>query len=273
MTLACVMAAAVAQAGSMVGEGVQPSDRPAIEIVDLHKSFAGRPVLTGINLKVPHGTTTVILGGSGSGKTVLMKHMIGLFKPDKGEVLIDGENIVPFTGQALDRVRRKFGMVFQGAALFDSMTVGENVAFPLREHTKLSPKERAEKVHEKLSLVGLAGNENRMPAELSGGMRKRVGLARAVVLEPEIVLYDEPTTGLDPITTDNVDQMILDAKAALGVTSVVISHDIGSSFKVADQVAFLYQGQIVAVGTPSEIRKASHPQLQAFLRTWFEKGV
>jgi phospholipid/cholesterol/gamma-HCH transport system ATP-binding protein len=202
-----------------------------------------------------------------------MKHIIGLFKPDSGQVLIEGENIVPLVGESLDRVRRKFGMVFQGAALFDSMTVGENVAFPLREHTKLSAAERATKVAEKLKLVGLAGSEDRMPAELSGGMRKRVGLARAVVLEPQIVLYDEPTTGLDPITTDNVDQMILDAKAALGVTSVVISHDIGSSFKVADQIAFLYEGTIVAVGPPESLRRSTHPQLKAFLRTWFEKGA
>jgi phospholipid/cholesterol/gamma-HCH transport system ATP-binding protein len=254
------------------GGALAGSDTPAIKVVNLHKSFSGRAVLKGVNLTVPRGTTTVILGGSGSGKTVLMKHLIGLLKPDSGEVLIDGEDIAPLTGPNLDRVRRKFGMVFQSAALFDSMTVGDNVAFPLKEHTKLTPAERAEKVKEKLALVSLTGVEARMPSELSGGMRKRVGLARAVVLDPQIVLYDEPTTGLDPITTDNVDEMILDAKAALGVTSVVISHDIGSAFKVADQIAFLYEGEIVAVGPPAEVRKAPHPRVQAFLRTWFEKG-
>lgn len=249
-----------------------PSAGPAIEVVDLWKSFGSNPVLKGVNLRVDRGTTTVILGGSGSGKSVLMKHIIGLLKPDRGQVLVDGEDIVPLTGRELDRVRGKFGMVFQSSALFDSMTVGDNVAFPLREHTKLNAAERARKVAEKLALVGLTGIEARMPSDLSGGMRKRVGLARAVILEPKIVLYDEPTTGLDPLTTDNVDQMILDAKQALGVTSVVISHDIGSAFKVADQVAVLYQGAIVAVGTAEEVRKSPHPHVQAFLRTWFEKG-
>ncbi len=245
---------------------------PSIEIRGLRKAFGGREVLKGIDLVVPRGTTTVILGGSGSGKSVLMKHMIGLLKPDAGEVRIDGEDIVPLAGRHLDRVRRKFGMVFQNAALFDSMTVGENVAFPLGEHTKLGPKEVAEKVAEKLTLVGLAGIEARLPNELSGGMRKRVGLARAVVLDPQIVLYDEPTTGLDPITTDNVDEMILDAKGALGVTSVVISHDIGSAFKIADQIAFLYEGVIVACGRPKDVRQSDHPRVREFLRTWFEKG-
>lgn len=245
---------------------------PAIEIVDLHRSFAGRPVLRGINLAVPRGTTTVILGGSGSGKSVLMKHIIGLLKPDSGEVRIDGQNIVPLQGRPLGEVRRKFGMVFQNAALFDSMTVGDNVAFPLREHTRLPPDEVARRVAEKLDLVGLKGIEKRFPAELSGGMRKRVGLARAVILDPQIVLYDEPTTGLDPITTDSVDEMILDAKRALGVTSVVISHDIGSAFKVADQIAFLADGAIVAHGTPRDMRECEHPRVREFLRTWFEKG-
>lgn len=253
---------------------VQRTDAPApaVEIVDLHKSFSGRKVLNGIDLKVPRGTVTVILGGSGSGKSVLMKHVIGLLKPDSGQVLIDGEDIVSLSGAALDKVRRKFGMVFQNSALFDSMTVGDNVAFPLREHTRLSPAEIARKVAEKLELVGLSGIEKRMPAELSGGMRKRVGLARAVILDPEIVLYDEPTTGLDPITTDNVDDMILEASRALGVTSIVISHDIGSAFKIADQLAFLYQGVIVAHGPPASVRHVTHPRVQEFLRTWFEKG-
>jgi phospholipid/cholesterol/gamma-HCH transport system ATP-binding protein len=258
----------------VVSQGDSPAlaTLPAIQVIDLHKSFGGRPVLKGINLTVPRGTTTVILGGSGSGKSVLMKHIIGLLKPDSGQVLIDGQDIVPIQGLALDQIRRKFGMVFQNAALFDSMTVGDNVAFPLREHTKLKPQEIAEKVSEKLELVGLKGVEPRFPNELSGGMRKRVGLARAVILEPQIVLYDEPTTGLDPITTDNVDEMILDAKRALGVTSVVISHDIGSAFKVADQIAFLYEGVIVAAGAPAEVRQSKHHRVQEFLRTWFEKG-
>jgi len=245
---------------------------PSIDVVKLTKSFNGREVLKGIDLTCPKGSVTVILGGSGSGKTVLMKHLIGLFKPDSGEVRVDGEDIVPLYGPALGLVRRKFGMVFQNAALFDSMTVGENVSFPLREHTTLGDDEIKAKVAEKLALVGLPGIEDRFPNDLSGGMRKRVGLARAVILDPQIVLYDEPTTGLDPITTDDVDEMILDAKKSLGVTSIVISHDIGSAFKIADRIAFLYQGVIVAYGPPADVRKSPHPRVKEFLRTWFEKG-
>ena len=184
-----------------------------------------------------------------------MKHIIGLLKPDQGQVFVDGEDIVPLDEQELERVRRKFGMVFQGSALFDSMTVYENVSFALREHSNLSEEQIRAKVREKLGIVGLRDVEDKYPADLSGGMRKRVGLARAIVLDPKIVLYDEPTTGLDPITTDYVDDMIVTAKKELGVTSVVISHDIASSFKVADQVAFLYEGKIVAHGPPAELRE------------------
>jgi phospholipid/cholesterol/gamma-HCH transport system ATP-binding protein len=246
---------------------------PMIEIVDLHKAFGAHQVLTGINLQIPAGSTCVILGGSGSGKTVLMKHMIGLLKPDQGKVIVDGEDIVPFGPQELERVRRKFGMVFQAAALFDSMTVFENVSFPLREHRKDLPEDQVrELVRQKLAIVGLKNVEEKFPSDLSGGMRKRVGLARAIVLDPKIVLYDEPTTGLDPITTDYVDEMILDAKRQLGVTSVVISHDIASAFKVADNIAFLYQGKIVAQGTPQTLRKNEHPRVHEFLSTWFGKN-
>ncbi|WP_373045486.1 ABC transporter ATP-binding protein [Vulgatibacter sp.] len=241
-----------------------------IEVIDLEKSFGSNHVLKGINLRCMPGTTTVILGGSGSGKSVLMKHMIGLLHPDAGQVLVDGQEITRLKRRELNDVRRKFGMVFQMAALFDSMTVLDNVAFPLREHRKdLSEKQIREIVAEKLRLVGLVGIEDKFPAELSGGMRKRVGLARAVVLDPKIVLYDEPTTGLDPITTDNVDEMILDAKRELGVTSVVISHDIGSAFKVADQMAFLHHGRIVAYGPPEAVRQSTHPHVREFLQMWF----
>ncbi|XXF81588.1 ABC transporter ATP-binding protein [Myxococcaceae bacterium GXIMD 01537] len=245
-----------------------------IDIVDLHKSFGEQnKVLTGINLQVPAGSTCVILGGSGSGKTVLMKHMIGLLKPDSGKVIIDGEDIVPMGDEDMERVRRKFGMVFQAAALFDSMNVFENVAFPLREHTKLSEEEIRQKVRAKLELMGLKPNtEVKFPADLSGGMRKRVGLARAVVLDPKIVLYDEPTTGLDPITTDYVDEMILAAQRELGVTSVVISHDIASAFNVADQIAFLSKGVIVEHGPPEQLRESQHPAVKVFLQTWFGKN-
>jgi len=246
---------------------------PIIQVTDLYKSFGDNHVLQGINLDIATGTTQVILGGSGSGKSVLMKHIIGLLTPDRGQVMVDGEDIVGLPDQELARVRKKFGMVFQGAALFDSMSVFENVAFPLREHEKGMPEAQIRaKVHEKLAIVGLKDIDARYPDELSGGMRKRVGLARAIVLEPKIVLYDEPTTGLDPITTDYVDEMILDAKRQLGVTSVVISHDIASAFKVADQIAFLYQGKLVAQGTPRELRHATHPEVHAFLQTWFGKN-
>jgi phospholipid/cholesterol/gamma-HCH transport system ATP-binding protein len=244
-----------------------------IRIEELRKSFGTNEVLKGVNLTVRRGTTLVILGGSGSGKSVLMKHMIGLLRPDSGRVLVEGEDIVRMSDRELDRVRRKFGMVFQMAALFDSMTVLENVAFPLREHRKdLGEAEVRRIVAEKLRVVGLRDVEDKYPAELSGGMRKRVGLARAIVLDPSIVLYDEPTTGLDPITTDYVDDMILTAKRELGVTGVVISHDIASAFKVADELAVLYNGRIVESGPPEQVRESSHPHVREFLRTWFEKN-
>ncbi|MBF5040837.1 ABC transporter ATP-binding protein [Aggregicoccus sp. 17bor-14] len=244
-----------------------------IQVVDLHKAFGESHVLQGIDLQIPAGSTCVILGGSGSGKTVLMKHMIGLLKPDSGQMIIDGEDIVPMGVDALERVRRKFGMVFQAAALFDSMNVYENVAFPLREHRRKMPEEQVrETVRAKLALMGLNNVEQKFPADLSGGMRKRVGLARAIVLDPKIVLYDEPTTGLDPITTDYVDEMILAAKRELGVTSVVISHDIASAFNVADQIAFLHKGHIVARGTPEQMRENDHPAVKVFLQTWFGKN-
>ncbi len=249
------------------------NSRPMIEIVALHKSFGEHQVLTGIDLSVPAGSTCVILGGSGSGKTVLMKHMIGLLKPDSGKVVVDGEDVVPMDVHELERVRHKFGMVFQAAALFDSMNVYENVAFPLREHRQLPEERIRELVRQKLDLMGLPRTvEQKFPADLSGGMRKRVGLARAIVMDPKIVLYDEPTTGLDPITTDYVDEMILAAKRELGVTSVVISHDIASAFNVADQIAFLHKGVIVEHGPPEQLRASRHPHVKVFLQTWFGKN-
>jgi len=248
------------------------ADRLMIEVLDLWKSFGETKVLTGANLSVPEGSTCVILGTSGSGKTVLMKHIIGLLKPDRGQVIVDGEDIVPLGPEELTRVRRKFGMVFQGAALFDSMTVYENVSFLLREHTRASEEEMRAIVRKKLAILGLHDIENKYPAELSGGMRKRVGLARAIVLDPKIVLYDEPTTGLDPITTDYVDGMILDAKRELGVTSVVISHDVASAFKVGDTIGFLYQGRIVEQLPPAKLRQSNNPAVKLFLSTWFGKN-
>jgi len=247
-----------------------PAPQPVIDVQDLYKSFAGFPVLMGINLKMMEGTTTVVLGASGSGKTVLMKHIMGLFKPDHGQVIVDGENVSTMNRQQLAVFRERMGMVFQSSALFDSMTVGDNVAFPLREHNPgLSEREVRDKVKEKLAVVDLHDVEQKFPAELSGGMRKRVGLARAIVREPKIVLYDEPTTGLDPLTTESVDEMIIHARERLSVTSVVISHDIGSAFHIADRIAVINEGRIVEEGTPQEVRRTKEPFTQHFLATWF----
>ena len=249
------------------------SEQPiVIKTENLHKRFGDNHVLKGIDLAFPEGTTTVILGGSGTGKSVLMKHLIGLLAPDEGRVLVEGENVADLSGRALTRLRAKFGMVFQSAALFDSMNVLDNVAFPLREHRKdLNEGQIADLVKEKLALFGLEGIEHKYPADLSGGMRKRVGLARAIIMNPKIVLYDEPTTGLDPITTEYVDESIIRAKEKLGVTSVVISHDIASAFNIADFVAFLYDGHIVAHGTPAEVRQSEHEAVKTFLSTWLRK--
>ncbi len=245
-----------------------------IEIVDLWKSFGENHVLKGINISIGEGETFVVLGGSGSGKTVLMKHVIGLLRPDRGYVRVDGVDMSALEGKELTEARQRFGMVFQGAALFDSMTVLDNVAFPLRERRgrRLPSADIRKRVVEKLAVVDL-GEEvlGRWPAELSGGMRKRVALARALVSDPRIVLYDEPTTGLDPITTEYVDEMIVHARERLGITSMVISHDIASAFRVADRVAVLYDGHLVAVGTPDEVRRSEDPFVKKFLSTWFEK--
>jgi len=242
---------------------------PVIVVHELWKTFGGNQVLKGVSLQMMPGTTTVVLGASGSGKTVLMKHIMGLFKPDSGEVVIDGENISAMDRQQLAKFRTRMGMVFQNSALFDSLTVGENVAFPLREHTKLSEEQIRKRVRDTLAVVELFGVEDKFPAELSGGMRKRVGLARAIVREPKIVLYDEPTTGLDPLTTESVDDMIVGAREKLGVTSVVISHDIGSAFHIGDHIAMLHNGKIVEEGPPEKLRHTNEPHTKHFLATWF----
>jgi phospholipid/cholesterol/gamma-HCH transport system ATP-binding protein len=246
-----------------------PEGRSVIEVRDLRKSFGRLQVLKGVNLTVREGSTTVILGGSGSGKSVLMKHIIGLLRPDSGEVIIEGERFDDLPEKGRQRIREKFGMVFQNAALFDSMTCGENVAFPLRQRTHLKEKAIQDKVRQKLESVGLPQVVDRMPSEISGGMRKRVGLARALALDPKIVLYDEPTTGLDPITTGNVDEMVVTASHQFKVTSLVISHDVGSAFRIADHMAVLYQGQIVADGAPQEVRESEHPFVKAFFSAWY----
>lgn len=247
----------------------------AVQVKGLKKSFKGTEVLKGIDLEIPSGSVCVILGGSGMGKSVLMKHIIGLLKPTSGQVIVDGEDITPLDNKELKRVRSKFGMVFQNVALFDSMTNYDNVAFPLREHTKLNKEELDARVRELMELFSLDVDElgPRFPSNISGGQKKRVGLARALALEPKIVLYDEPTTGLDPITTDQVDEMILQAKRKLGVTSIVISHDIASAFKIADKIIFIYYGEIVAEGQKEEMLASEHPFVKQFFATWSEKNA
>jgi phospholipid/cholesterol/gamma-HCH transport system ATP-binding protein len=243
----------------------QKSDLYQIRIRGLEKAFGEHKVLRGVDLDVERGRINIIIGGSGQGKSVLMKHLMGLLKPDKGHIYVDGEDVVPLDDFELNRVRRKFGMLFQYAALFDSFTVEQNVAFPLVEHTKKSKAEIKELVTKRLNSLGLRNIEKKFPAELSGGMRKRVGLARALVLEPQILLYDEPTTGLDPVATKNVDDMIRDISAETGVTSVVISHDMASTFRIAHRISMLYDGKIAVSGTPDEIKRSTLPFVREFV--------
>ncbi len=236
-----------------------------IEIKGLYKSFGRKEVLRGVDLTINKGESMVIIGGSGSGKSVLLKHIIGLLRPDKGSVFIDGLDITKLNEKNLYKVRKKFGMLFQGAALFDSLTVWENVSFFLIRHRGISEKKAKEIAIEKLRLVGLVGVEDLLPSELSGGMRKRVALARAIAHEPEILLYDEPTTGLDPIMADAINDLIIDLKNKLNVTSVAITHDMHSAYKIADRIAMLYEGRIIEVGTPDEIRNTSNPVVRQFI--------
>lgn len=236
-----------------------------IDIVNLAKTFRKQPVLRGVNLTVQTGETMVVIGRSGCGKSVLLKHIIGILRPDAGQVLVDGVDLTKLRPQALDKVRLKCGMLFQSAALFDSLTVGENVGFALLEHNHHASGEIADRVREALQMVGLEGIEHLRPSELSGGMRKRVGLARAICMRPEIVLYDEPTTGLDPIMADAINDLIIELRDKLHVTSVAVTHDMTSAYKIADRIAMLYEGQIIAVGTPEEIRQSSNDVVRQFV--------
>ncbi len=236
-----------------------------IEIINLHKSFGKNHVLRGVNLEVEKGESMVVIGGSGSGKSVLIKHIIGILKPDDGTVLIDGIDIAKLKENELYEVRKKFGMLFQGSALFDSLRVWENVSFALLRQNRMSEKEVKAIAIEKLRMVGLAGVEDLMPSELSGGMKKRVSLARAIAHEPEILLYDEPTTGLDPIMADAINELVIKMKQKLSVTSVAITHDMNSAYKIADRIAMLYEGRIVEVGTPDEIRNTQNPIVRQFI--------
>ena len=239
---------------------------PFIEYKDLNKAFSGRPVLTGVDLAIGRGESVVILGGSGSGKSVLLRHAIALHRPDRGEVWVDGTEISGLDEEDLLETRKKVGMLFQAGALFDSMSVYGNVAFPLHEHTDWEEEKVAARVAEVLSLVELSQVEDKMPADLSGGMRKRVALARAIALAPQAVLYDEPTTGLDPITANAINRLIRGLQARLGITSVVVTHDIQSAFHVADRIAFLHEGKISFSGTPAEAEASREPLLREFLR-------
>ncbi len=241
-------------------------DNTAIRINNLCKSFGGQKVLDGVNLEIEKGKITVIIGKSGGGKSVLLKHIIGLLKPDDGEIWVNGTEITRLKEKGLNEVRKTFGMLFQEAALFDSMDVFDNVAFPLRERREMSQSEIEKAVNERLEEVGLLAFGEKMPSELSGGMRKRVGLARALVLDPEIVLFDEPTSALDPVISLTILDLIRETQSHARKTYVVISHDILGMFRIADKVAMLSDGRIIEAGTPQEIRKSTHAITQEFLR-------
>jgi phospholipid/cholesterol/gamma-HCH transport system ATP-binding protein len=236
-----------------------------IKVVDLHKSFGGQAVLKGINLELESGKITTIIGGSGSGKTVLLKHLNALLLPDRGKVLVDGKDITKVSERELNEVRQKFGVLFQGAALLDSMTIHDNVTFPLREKTKLAANEIQNRAEERLAQVGLQGMGYKYPAEVSGGMKKRAGLARALVMEPEIVLFDEPTTGLDPLLGKSIHQLIRRMHGTFGFTGVIVSHDIPEVFQISDRVAMLANGVITEVGDTQEFLGSQNPVVRQFI--------
>jgi phospholipid/cholesterol/gamma-HCH transport system ATP-binding protein len=238
-----------------------------IEIVNLTKSFGGHKVLDGLNLTIPTGQITVVIGKSGVGKSVLLKHIIGLLKPDSGQIIVDGQDMSLLAGRELRKFKRRFGVLFQGGALFDSLNVFENIAFPLREKTRLTEAEIAKRVRERLVQMSLTSEvETKFPDELSGGMKKRVALARAMIQEPEIMFYDEPVTGLDPPMTNTVFHLITKTHQESGYTALMVSHDIPEIFSVAHQVAMLHKGRIIAAGTPGEIQNHADPMVQSFIR-------
>lgn len=239
---------------------------PVIEVVNLSKAFGPKVVLSNVNLQVQEGESLVVLGGSGTGKTVLLRNIMGLLKPDAGHVKVEGKVIADLDRDGLFEVRKSIGMCFQMAALFDSMTVQENVAFALRRHTLMTESEVEDRVDECLSMVGMKGTQHLKPAELSGGMKRRVGFARAIALKPKILLFDEPTTGLDPVMTDVIGRIILDLKHELGVTSITITHDLKSAFEIADRIALIFRGECIACEKPEEFRRNPNPVVQQFLR-------
>ena len=252
---------------SMNGKQCQRgSDETMILVKDLYKSFGQNHVLRGLSLEVKCGESMVVIGGSGTGKSVLIKCVIGLLHHDRGEIYVDGQEISSLSEAGWNQLRKKFGMLFQRDALFDSLSVWENVGFALRRHTKLSDAKIKDMAVEKLKLVGMQNVENLMPAELSGGMRKRVSLARAIAMEPAILLYDEPTTGLDPIMANVINDLIVTMREKLEVTSIAITHDMNSAYRIGDRIAMLYKGQIIEVGTPDEFKASRNPIVQQFIR-------
>ena len=245
----------------------EPAESAHIVVEKLEKSFGKVVVLSEVDITIAKSDVTVIIGGSGAGKTTLLKILIGLDRPTGGSVRINGLDITKLKERELNRVRQRFGMVFQYSALLDSMNVLENIAFPLREHTKLKEREIRDRVREKLAVLGLEGTEERFPSQLSGGMRKRVALARALMLEPEAILYDEPTSGLDPITSRKVDDLILETRQRFGVTSIVISHDMAGALRIADQIVLLAKGRVVAAGQPRELVRSGAELLREFVES------
>ena len=236
-----------------------------IEITDVYKNFNSKKVLNGVNLKINKGETKVIIGRSGCGKSVLLKHIVGVLRPDRGRITVEGQDISEVSSKELNSLRMRMAMVFQGGALFDSLNVGENVGFTLYEYSNLSHKEIEEQVEESLSNVELHGIQKLMPSELSGGMKKRVAIARALCGRPEIILYDEPTTGVDPITADSINKLIRSLHDKFKVTSIVVTHDMKSAYSIADNMAMIYQGKVIAEGTPEEIQKTKHPVVYQFI--------
>ncbi|NTX07561.1 MULTISPECIES: ABC transporter ATP-binding protein [Myxococcus] len=255
----------------MSESGSQVAAKLAIEVKDLHKSFGDNAALRGANLVVPEGTTCVLMGVSGSGKSVLMKHLMGLMKPDRGSVKVNGEEVAELDEKALNQLRRQQGVLFQANALFDSFNVYDNVAFPLRERTEMSEDEIRQTVDKTLAMVGLSHATTRFPGELSGGMQKRVGFARAAILQPKILLYDDPTAGLDPLTTASVNEIIFTGKQQLGATSLVITPDVASAFGMADHLALMHEGRVVEYGPPDSFRESQHPAVKAFLNNYLRR--
>ena len=244
---------------------MEPVTEPMIELKNVSMSFQDRRILDGVSLQVQRGEILVVIGPSGAGKSTLLRLMIGLLKPNAGQIWVDGREISHLDEDELNKIRRNMGMVFQYSALFDSMTVGENVAFGIRQHTKMPEEEILRVIRRTLRMVGLMGRENAMPSELSGGMKKRVSLARAIALNPKIVLYDEPTSGLDPVMSATINRLIMSTRRILGVTAVVVTHDMESAFTIADRIAMMYDEKIIAIGTPDEFRQSANPVVQQFV--------